>query len=89
MRRIAEMAAAAEVHRRDQLHPRRKGYVGVGSCDPDVAGLQRLPERIQHLALELRQFVEKQDAEMGEADFDRPNAEASAHERRHRGAVMR
>jgi hypothetical protein len=35
-RRIAEMAAAARVHRRDQLDPRREGDVGVGAGDADA-----------------------------------------------------
>ena len=54
-RGIAEMAAAARVHRRDQLHARRKGHVGVGARDADRAGLERLPERIEHRALEFGQ----------------------------------
>ena len=70
-RRIAEMAAAARVHRRDQLHPRRKGDVGVGAGDVDLAGLERLAQRIEHRALEFGQFVEEQHAEMGEADLAR------------------
>src|SRR6478609_1559594 len=49
-RGVAKMAAAAWVHCRDKLHPRRKGYVRVGASDADTAGLKRLAKRIQHWA---------------------------------------
>ena len=83
------MAAAARVHRRDQLDPRREGDVGVGAGDADVAGLERLAQRIEHRPLEFGQFVEEQDAEMREADLARPDPQPAADQRRHRGAVMR
>ena len=47
-RGIAEMAAAARVHRRDQLDPRREGDMRVGAGDADAAGLERLAQRIEH-----------------------------------------
>ena len=53
-RGIAEMAAAARVHRRDELDARREGDMGVGAGDVDFAGLERLAQRIEHRALELR-----------------------------------
>src|SRR4051794_9659091 len=71
-RRIAEMAATARVHRRDELHPRGEGYVRVGARDADVAGLQRLAQRIKHGALKFRQLVEEQHAQMREADLAGP-----------------
>ena len=83
------MAAAARVHRRDQLDPRREGDVGVGAGDADLAGLERLAQRIEHRALEFGQLVEEQHAEMGEADLARPHLEPAADQRRHRGAVVR
>ena len=43
-RRIAEMSAAARVHRRDQLDPRREGYMAVGAGDADAAGFERLTQ---------------------------------------------
>ena len=75
-RRIAEMAAAARVHRRDQLDPRREGDMGVGAGDADVAGLERLAKRIEHRALEFGQLVEEQDAEVRKADLARAGPEA-------------
>ena len=83
------MAAAARVHRRDELDPRREGHVRVGAGDADVAGLQRLAERIQHRALELGEFVEEQHAEVREADLAGPDAEPAADQRRHRRAMVR
>ncbi len=63
------MAAAARVHRRNQLHPRGEHDVGVGARDIDLARLQRLTQRIEHRALEFGQFVEEQHTQMREADF--------------------
>ncbi len=83
------MAAAAWVHRRDQLDPCREGHMSVGAGDADAAGLERLAEQIQHRPLELGELVEKQDAKMSEADLARPDPQAAADERGHRGAVMR
>ncbi len=88
-RRIAEMAAAARVHRRDQLDPRRKGDMGVGPGDADRSGLERLAQRIEGGALEFGQLVEEQHSEMGEADLARPDLEPAADQRDHRGAVVR
>ena len=88
-RRIAEVAAAARVHRRDQLHPRGKGDVRVGAGDADVPGLERLAERIEHRALELGKLVEEQHAEVREADLAGPDPEPAADQRRHRGAMVR
>lgn len=56
-RRVARIAAAAGVHRRDQLHAGGKRDVGVGAGDIDLPRLQRLAQRIEHRALELGQFV--------------------------------
>jgi hypothetical protein len=72
-RRVAEVAAEARVHRSDQLDPRRRSDVGVGTGDADLAGFERLAERIEHLALEFGQFVEEQDAEVRQADLARPD----------------
>jgi uncharacterized protein YeaO (DUF488 family) len=86
---VAQITAFAGVHRRDELDPRGKGNVAVGARHRDLAGLQRLAQRIEHRALEFGQFVEKQHAEMREADLARANLEPAAHQRRHRGRVMR
>ena len=74
--------------------PRRAGrapgsHVRVGTGDADVAGFQRLAQRIEHRTLEFRQFVEEQHAKMRQADLARPHLEPAADQRRHRCAVMR
>ena len=53
------MAAPARIHRRNELHTRREGDVRIRSRNADIAGLKRLPKRIQNAALEFRQFVEE------------------------------
>ena len=87
--RLVGAAAAAGVHGGDQHEARRIGDAMVGARDRDFAGLERLAQRIEHLRLELRQFVEKQHAVMRERDFARPRAQAAADQRRHRGGMMR
>ena len=61
----------------------------IGAHDRDLAGLQRLAQRIEHLRLEFRQLVEKQHAVMGERDFARPRMQAAADQGRHAGGMMR
>ena len=78
-RRVSQMAAPAGVHRCHKLHPRREGDVSIGSCNADIAGLEGLPKRIQNTALEFWQFIEKQDTEVGKADFARPDSKSAAH----------
>ena len=58
-RRIPQMAAPARIHRRHELHARREGDVRICPGDADVAGLERLPKRIQNTALEFWQLVEE------------------------------
>ena len=58
-RGIAKMAAPAWAHRRDELDARREGDVRVRPGNADRAGLERLPKRIQHGALEFRKLVEE------------------------------
>ena len=61
----------------------------VGARDRDLAGLERLAQRIEHLRLEFRQLVEEEHAVMRERDFARPRAQAAADQRRHAGGMMR
>ena len=58
------MAAAARVHRCDQLHPSWKRDVSIGPRDVDHAGFQRLTQRIEHRALEFGQLVKEQHPQM-------------------------
>src|SRR5438477_9938878 len=86
---VAEMAAAARVHRRHQLDPRREGDVAIGPRDADATGLERLAERVEYRALELRQLVQEQHAKVREANLAGTDAQTAANERRHRGAMVR
>ena len=86
---IGEVAAAARVHRRDQLDPRREGDVGIGTRHADLAGLERLAQRIEHRALEFGKLVEEQHAEMRQADLARTHFQAAPDQGRHRRRMMR
>ena len=72
-RGIAQVAAAARVHRRDQLHARREGDMRIGARDVDLARLQRLAQAVENGPLELGQFVEEQDSQMREGDLAGPH----------------
>ena len=67
--RLVGHAAPAWVHRRDQLKPRRIDDAMIGARDRHFAGLDRLAQAVQHLGLKLRQFVEEQDAVVGERNL--------------------
>ena len=83
------MAAPARVHRRHELHTRREGDVRIGPRNADIAGLERLPKRIQNTALEFWQLVEEEDSEVSETDLARPDAEPAADKGGHGCTVMR
>lgn len=63
------MAAAAGVHRRDELEAGRIGDVMVGPRDHRLAGLDRLAQGIQHRARKFGQLVQEQHAAMGKRHF--------------------
>ncbi len=63
--------------------------MGIGARDIDRAGFERLAQRVEHGALKLGQFIEKQHAQMRQADFARLHLEASAGQRGHAGGMMR
>ena len=86
---VVGVAAAAGIHRRHQHEARRVSDPMIGARDRDLAGLQRLPQRVERLRREFRQFVEKQHAVMGKRDFSRPRMDAAADQSRHAGGMMR
>jgi hypothetical protein len=61
--RLSSAAAAAGIHRRDELDARGVGDAVVRPRDHRLAGLERLAQRVEDLRMELRQLVEKEDAE--------------------------
>ena len=86
---LRRLPAAARVHGGDKLEPRRVGDAMVGAGDQDLARLERLPQRIEHLRLEFRQLVEKQHAIMRKRCLSGPRIDAAAHQRRHGGGMVR
>jgi len=81
--------AAARVHRCDELDPRGEADMRIGPRDIDFARLQRLPQAVENRALEFGQFVEKQHAQMREADLSGPHFEPAAGQRRHARRMVR
>ena len=63
------MAAPARIRRRHQHEARRIGDAMIGAGHRNLAVLQRLARQIQHVRIELRQFVEEQHALMRQRDF--------------------
>ncbi len=83
------MAAAAGIHGGDKLETRGKGDMRIGARDDGLAGFERLAQTVQHLTRKLRQFIQKQNAAMGERDLARLHAQAAADKGGHGGRMMR
>jgi hypothetical protein len=49
--------AAAWIHRRHQHETRRIGDAMIGARDRDLAGFERLAQRVERLRLEFRNYV--------------------------------
>ena len=88
-RRTAEVAATAEIHYRNQLEPCGVGDMVVGARDHDLAGFERLAQRIKHWSCEFGEFVEKQDAAMSQGNLAGARPSAATDKRGHRGGVVR
>ena len=69
MARIAEMPAWAGISRRDELERAGEGVDAVDAHEPDLAFLERLPERLQDVRGELGHLVEEEDALVREGDL--------------------
>ena len=87
--RVAEIATWTRVHRRDQLEARRKFRLAGRTGNRNGAEFQRFAKHFQDMPLEFRQFIEKQDAVVGQRNLSRPRVDTSADEGRRRGRVMR
>ena len=83
------VAAGRGVHRRDQHELGGKFDGAMHARHRHLAALQRLAERLQHVAAELRQLVEKQDAMMRHRHLPRPRDAPAAHQRLRRRRMMR
>ena len=86
---IAARTARAEIHRPDQLEPRRKAHAARRARDDELAVLERLAQRLECGTLELRELVEQQHAAMREARLTRAQPRSAADDRRRRRAVVR
>ena len=67
--RVAQEAARAGVHGGDQLELGRVADGAPGPGEDHVPLLERLAERLEHVAPELGQLVEEEDAPVGERDL--------------------
>ena len=72
--------AATRVHGRHQLEPRGQPLGGSHAGDRHHPVLERLAQRLERAAPELRQLVQEQHAVVGEADLARPRDGAAADE---------
>ena len=61
----------------------------IGASDHNLAGLERLAQRIKHRFGEFGELVEKQDTTMGEGNLTRASPRAAADKCGHRGRMMR
>ena len=87
--RGAQKPAGAGVHGRNHLKTRRKLCTLRGAGDGDVAGLQRLAQGLQRGPREFRQFIQKENALVGQRNFARARGRAAAHQRHRAGRVVR
>jgi hypothetical protein len=63
--------------------------MSLGPSDADTAGFEGLAQGFKCRAVELRQFIEEQNALMGKRNFARTRAGSATHEGRQRGGVVR
>ena len=86
---IVGAPAATGGNRRHQHEARRIGDAVIGAGDGDLAGLQRLAQRIEHLRGELGQLIEEQHAVMAQRNLTRPRPQTAADQRGHGSGMMR
>ena len=84
---VAEPAARARVHRRDELERGRKRERPAAARDGYAPLFEGLAQRLEHVPAVLRQLVQEEDAAMRETGFTgtQPARAPSADEARDRG----
>ena len=87
--RVRAPTAGAEIHGGDEPEASGKRRLARSTRDADRPVLERLPESLEHQALEFRELVEQQNAVMGKARLARAWASPATDDRRHRRAVVR
>jgi len=70
-------ATGAGVGGGHQKHPTGEAAALLGPADPKLPLLERLAQLVEHLTAEFRQFIEEQDAVVGEAQFPGPRQGAA------------
>ena len=63
------VSARTRIHRGDELEPRREFGASGGPGDRDAPGLHRLAQGFEHPQIELGDFIEEQDATMGQWSY--------------------
>jgi hypothetical protein len=63
--------------------------MGIGARHHRFAGFDRLAQTVQHAALEFGKLIQKKNTQMRQGNFARLHFQAAAHQRRHRGGMMR
>ena len=86
--RLARVAARTRIHRRDELKSCRKLGGAPRARNDDHSAFEGLAQRLQHVARELRQLVEKQNAEVREGQLAGTQG-AAADDGRDRGGMQR
>src|SRR6185295_17167704 len=75
---VSEMPAGAGVERADETEAGGKGQPGAGPDDGDEALFERLAERLESVAAELRQLVQEEHAVVRQARLPRPRGGSSS-----------
>ena len=78
--RVVQVAAGAGIHGGDEHELSRIGEGDGGSGDGDGVVFERLAQRFDDVLAEFGEFVEKEDAVVGEGDFAGPGVGAAADE---------
>jgi hypothetical protein len=86
---VAAVAAGAGVHRRDEQELGRHRHRLARASDRDDAVLERLAQRFEHVATELRQLVEEQHAVVRQRHLAGANVGPAAEQARTRTGVVR
>src|SRR4029079_6640053 len=87
-RRITTGSTGTQVHRPDELESGRIHRPPFGPGNADHAVLERLAQRLEGWAHELRELVEEQHASVGETELARARRPAAPDDRGHGGAVV-
>ena len=75
---LSEITAGTGIHRGDQLEARRIFHLQRGARDRHHAAFERLAQALEHAAIELGQFIEKQHAAMRETHLAGPRLRTAA-----------